>query len=91
MSGTSDFSLETQWKKYLKMVDLREEHMPSRQTVELKRAFFGACGQMLVLFRDGVGTIKDENEAIKVMEGIEKECAEFWFLETERHETEHGL
>ena len=48
------FKLAYQWKLYLQQMGLEEEAMPAAQLRETKRAFYGACGQMLLLLRDGL-------------------------------------
>ena len=60
------------------MTDQEEHKMSEIQKQETKRAFFGAAATMLVTFREHVGAIEDENEAIAVLEGMMKETQEFW-------------
>lgn len=71
------FKLETQWQKYLEMVGLSEAKMPEDQKREMKRAFMGACGLMLILLRDEVGEL-DDNEAVKVLDGFMTQLENFW-------------
>lgn len=77
-----DFTLQNQWELYLKRVKLSEDTMPAQQTRELKRAFFGACGQMLILLRDDVAAIENEDECIVIFEQMTKECSDFWNAQT---------
>jgi hypothetical protein len=53
------FSLETEWRLYLQRMGLDEARMHPAQLRETKRAFFGACGQMLILLRDKVGAMEE--------------------------------
>ena len=74
--------LEDQYKPYLMRVRLSEDRMSSIQRTETKRAFMGACGQMLVLFRDVIGAIEDEDKAILHMEDMFNQVKIFWNNET---------
>lgn len=76
------FSLENQYQLYLKRVGITEEQMHPIQRKETKQAFFGACGQMLILFRDGIGAIENENEAVQTMESMMTQVAEYFLLIT---------
>lgn len=62
-----DFSIENQYKTYLERVNMKEESMHPVQRVELKRAFFGAVGQLLLLMRDEISELP-EDESLKVLE-----------------------
>lgn len=70
--------LEDQYKMYLDKVNLSESNMHPLQRVETKRAFMGACGQMLVLFRDVLGAIEDEDKAILQMEDLFNQVKIYW-------------
>lgn len=50
------------------------------QRKETKQAFFGACGQLLVLFRDDIGDIENEDEAVQVMQDLFDQVTQY-FLE----------
>ena len=71
------FTLEYQWDVFLTRVDLKGKKMPAVQYRELKRAFMGACGEMLILFRDDLSKM-DQDDAIQTFEQMIKECGEFW-------------
>lgn len=72
-----EFSLEHQYQLYLERVGLKEAQMHPAQRTETKRAFFGACGQLLILMRDDVGEL-EENEAIEVMDDMTNQVGNFW-------------
>ena len=80
----NEANLEWQWQQYLKRVKLNEKTMPGRQRVEMKRAFYGACGQMLVFFRDDLYALEDESIQIALME-ISDQVMKFWTEEIKRH------
>jgi len=72
-----DFSIENQYKTYLERVNMKEESMHPVQRVELKRAFFGAVGQLLLLMRDEISELP-EDESLKVLESQYSEVLAFW-------------
>jgi hypothetical protein len=74
------FLLNNEFQKYLKKVNLSADKMHPLQLQETKRAFFGACGQMLVLLRDDI-SILEESDAIQVLESLDKQVGDFWINE----------
>ena len=77
------FNLEHQYQLYLERVKLKESQMAPIQRKELKRAFMGACGQMLFLLRDDVGSL-EEDEAINTLDDMINQVSDFWLTETQR-------
>lgn len=73
-----DFNLENQWKKYLKLGEVKESDLMSIQKQEMRRAFFGGMGQMMILIRDEVGLIKDEEKAVEALQDMLNQIAQFW-------------
>lgn len=69
MSKNQEFDLEYQYQQYLKRVALNEAIMPENQKTQLRQAFMGACGQMLMLLRDDVGALS-EKDAIDTMQDM---------------------
>jgi len=78
-----EFKLEHQYQLYLERVGLKEFQMPLIQRKELKRAFMGACGQILIMLRDDVGKL-EENEAIDTLDNLINQVSDFWLTETKR-------
>lgn len=76
------FNLENEYQAYLDRVKIKESDMHPTQRVETKRAFFAACAQMLVLFRDKIGAIEKEEDAIKAMEDLFNQAHEFWLKQS---------
>lgn len=74
----SKFDLDHQYSLYLKRSGLKEAEMHEVQRIETKRAFFGACGQMLLLLRDDLGGMEDEDRAILTMADMVHQCERFW-------------
>jgi hypothetical protein len=56
------------------------EHLSedSVQYIELKRAFFAACGQLLIMQRDEISEIENEDEAVEVYQKQTEEIFDFW-------------
>lgn len=67
-----------QWK--LTRCGLSEEKMPPDQQREMKRAFFGAWGQLLIYFSDDL-PVENEEAAAKHMCDMLDEVEQFWVVE----------
>ena len=63
------FNLEKQYQLYLERVGITESQMHPIQKIETKRAFMGACGQMLILLRDDLGAL-EEDKAIEQLQKL---------------------
>jgi hypothetical protein len=72
------FELEHQYQLYLQRVGLKESAMHPVQKRQIKQAFIGGIGQMLILLRDDVGAIEDEDEAVKVMESLLNQVGDYF-------------
>lgn len=71
------FDIEFQYNLYLDKVGLKEENMHPLQALETKRAFMAAAGQILVLLRDDISELSDD-EGIDVLEKLMTQVANFW-------------
>ena len=74
------FNLEKQYELYLQRVGLKESQMPKTQKVEMKRVFIGACGQMLIMLRDDLTQLSEE-ESIIQLESMINQVANFFLNE----------
>ena len=63
------FDLEHQYQLYLQRMDLRESEMHPVQRVQLKQTFFGASGQILMLLRNELAELP-EDEAVDQLESM---------------------
>lgn len=79
-----EINLEYQWKQYLKRVRMEHVVMSAVQEQEMRRAFFVACGQMLVLLRDDVSLLPDE-DAVVCMQDMMNQIQAFWQNEVRKH------
>lgn len=75
--GKEQFNIEYQYQLYLKRIGLREDSMHPQQKKQLKEAFFGATGQILVLLREGVGDL-EEDDAVNVLNDMETQVLQFF-------------
>ena len=82
---SKELELEYQYQKYLKRGGLNEATMHPIQKKETKRAFYGACGQLLVLFRDVLGKEEDEDKAVLYMEDLFNQAEIFWREELKKN------
>lgn len=78
-----EFNLEHQYQLYLSRCKLVEAEMPEDQRRETKRTFFGACGQMLVLLRDDITKLEDDDGA-EMLQNMLNQVAAFWLNESKR-------
>ena len=82
-----EFNLDHQWSLFLDRCDLREVKMPEDQRREMKRAFFGACGQLLILFRDELNDYGDKHgdiAAAHMMQNMLDQVGDFWQIEMDK-------
>lgn len=74
------FDLEYQYQLYLQRVGLDESLMHQVQKKETKQAFYGACGQILILLRDDLSTL-DEKKAMNAFQNLYNQVSNY-FLNT---------
>lgn len=72
-----NLNLEQQYLFYLNKVNLKIDQMHPQQKIQIKQAFYGACGQMLILLRDTVGGLSEE-EAMKAFDNLLNQVANYW-------------
>lgn len=77
MNTEEKFDIEFQYNLYLDKVGLSEENMHPVQAQETKRAFMAAAGQILVLLRDDISELSDD-EGVEVLEKLMTQVANFW-------------
>lgn len=83
-----DFDLTHQWRLFCERCAIPENKMPEDQRREMKRAFFGACGQMLILLRDELGDYGDkhgEEAASEILQKMLYQVGSFWEGEMQKH------
>lgn len=77
--GNQKFDIEHQYQLFLKRMALKEEDMHPEQKKQLRQTFYGACGQMLILLRDDIGALT-ENEAIEVMQKMINQIGNYFLF-----------
>lgn len=83
-----DFSLEYQWELFLSRVGIPKESIPEDQRREMKRSFFGACGQLLILFREELNEYADKHgeiAAANVLQNMTDQVSDYWQKEMDKH------
>lgn len=68
-----------QWNDFLDRCQIDQAKMPADQHREMKRAFFGAWGQLIFFLRDEMPT--DEIKYCEIMDGMVDEIQVFWQIE----------
>lgn len=73
------YKIEYQFQEYIKRVGL--SGMPEYQEKELRRAFFGAWGQFLVLMDKDLHE-ESEGEFVRVLENMVTQVTDFFLKES---------
>lgn len=77
MKEEKEINLENEFKLYLQRAGFKEERrLPQYQYDEMKRAFYGGIGQLLIVLRDDVGS-KYSQQAV-VFDNLLNQVASFW-------------
>lgn len=87
MTLPKDFNISHQWELFLQRCQVNEKTMPEDQRREMKRAFFGACGQMLILLRDELGDYSDkygDESTVHVLSNMLDQVSVFWETEMQK-------
>ena len=72
------FKVEWQYQQWLKRMNLSEAMMHPQQKAQLKYAFYGAWGQLLILMRDGVTEFPSEVDGAMVLQDMLDQVGAFW-------------
>jgi hypothetical protein len=77
MSKNNRFSIEYQYQQYLAKTGLTEDTMHPQQKEQLRRTFYAASGQMLVLLRDDV-TKLPERLSVVMLQSLLNQVSRFF-------------
>ena len=77
------FNVGHQYAEYLKRVGVTEAQLHPVQRTEMKRAFYGAWGQALVLLRDEI-TAFDEDTGAEILQRMFNQVNDYWQREAGR-------
>lgn len=75
---SKNLEIDYQYELYLKRIQLNKDTMHPQQRIETKRAFYGGFSQLLVLMRDDIANIEDEDRAVLILEDLNTQCEQFW-------------
>lgn len=75
------FSIEHQYKLYLKRMGFDEKRMHPVQRQETKRTFYGSWGQLLLLMRDDLTKLSDD-QAMEEMHSMINQVGDFFLKES---------
>jgi hypothetical protein len=75
------FDLEHQYQLYLKRMGLSEPAMHTQQKKQLRQAFYGSAGQLLILMRDDIASLP-EDEGVVIFDDLMKQVFRFFIAET---------
>lgn len=62
------FDLEFQYQQYLKRVGLVESKMAPLQQKQLRQTFFGACGSILMLFKNEITSLPEDQAVLAIQD-----------------------
>lgn len=83
------FNLEEQYQFYLEKVELQEATMHPDQRVQLRQAFMGASGIILLLIRDEFASLSDD-DGDRMFTSMVDQVGNYWEKEVARFEKEGG-
>ena len=84
----NEFDIEFCYQRYLQQVKLNEKTMSPTQRTVMRYTFWGACGVMLLCFRNDISAIENEDDAVDTMQDMIDQVDAFWKQEMQRYETE---
>lgn len=73
----TSFDLETYYQLFLEKINLKESEMPIEQSMEIKRAFMGGAGSMLLIMRDILPQLR-EDDAEQFFNSLFTQVQAFW-------------
>lgn len=88
MSATkdkTDFTIKQQWDRFMERCGMAPGEMPKVQETEMSKAFYGSAGQILIMIRDEVSELKEE-DAVVVLDNMMDEIMKFWQDQVAEHE-----
>lgn len=76
------FDVEKQFDLFLKRMELDRRKMPPYQITEMKRAFYGAWGQLIILLSAEVTVHLTQDELAALYQAMAKQVMDFMSKET---------
>jgi hypothetical protein len=84
VTSQDTFNVHQQWRKYLELMNVKEQAMSEEQRRTLKHVFVAAWVQLLLVMKDHVSSLS-EVEGVAIVQNIFTELREYWAAETIRH------
>lgn len=81
----SEITVAAEWKRFSQLLWPEGTGVPVTQYAEMKKAFYGAFGQVLVMLRDEL-SVYPEQEGTDKMTAFLDEITDFWKREREKWE-----
>ncbi len=78
-----NFNLEYHYGMFLNRMNLQEPFMHPQQKKQLKETFYAASGQMLLLLRDEISKL-DEDEAMAAFEDMMSQVQNFFLSQNNK-------
>lgn len=78
----NELSIKYQFEQYLKMAGLDKNKMHTIQYIEMRKTFFGAFGQALIVLRDELND--DEDIAIDQLQNMLNQVGDFFLNESQK-------
>lgn len=78
------YTIEHQFDLYLERCEVTKQQLSPIQYSEMKRAFFGAWGQLLILQREDLGDLADlegDDKAADILQDMMNQAVNFWLAE----------
>lgn len=76
-----EFDLEKQYQLFLERIGLSEKTMHPIQKAQIKQTFYGAIGQLIILFRDNL-TKLEEDKAVNVLGYLLNQVGDYFIKES---------
>ena len=71
-------NLELYYPLFLEKINLKESDMPPIQRSEMKKAFMGGVGTMLLIIRDEIPNAETEEDSIDMLQSLFDQVEKFW-------------
>lgn len=85
VNDKTDFTIEQQWLRFLERCGVQPGQLHWHQESEMKKAFYASAGQILIMSRDELAELTDD-EAVNALEAMMQEVTDFWAQEKENYE-----
>lgn len=71
-------NIELYYPLFLEKINLKESDMSPIQRSEMKKAFMGGVGTMLLIIRDEIPNAETEEDSIDMLQSLFDQVEKFW-------------